>query len=139
MADDQSQQSRPGADPSAQNPASQGQDRSDDDARKRRARANPKRKRMFRFVLLALVVVGIIAAIPLWAYYSSRESTDDAQVDGHVVPISPRVSGTVMEVLVNDNQTVRAGQKLVLLDPADYQVALSQARSRLGHRRGERE
>jgi membrane fusion protein (multidrug efflux system) len=82
---------------------------------------------MFRFILLALVVVGIIVAIPVWAYYSSRESTDDAQVDGHIVPISPRISGTIMEVLVNDNQTVRAGQKLVLLDPADYQVALSQA------------
>src|SRR5262252_6160429 len=93
--------------------------------------ANPRRKRAIRFVILALVVVGIIVAIPIYAYYSVRESTDDAQVDGHVVPVSPRISGTIISVLVNDNQEVRVGQELVRLDPADYQVALQQARAAL--------
>ncbi len=92
---------------------------------------DPRRKRAIRFIILALVVVGIIIAIPIYAYYSVRESTDDAQVDGHVVPISPRVSGTILSVLVNDNQQVKAGQELVRLDPADYQVALEQAKARL--------
>lgn len=138
MADDQLQQERQATDAGGSNQAGQeqGQDqqkgpdqhRSDD---RKKQRTNPKRKRMVRFILLALVVVGIIVAIPVWAYYSSRESTDDAEVDGHIVPISPRISGTIMEVLVNDNETVHAGQKLVLLDPADYQVAASEAQAAL--------
>ncbi len=94
-------------------------------------RSNPRRKRTIRFVLLALVVVAAIVAIPVYAYYSVRESTDDAQVDGHIVPISPRVSGTIISVLVNDNQPVKAGQELVRLDPADYQVAEQQAQAQL--------
>ncbi|MBV8071764.1 MAG: HlyD family secretion protein [Acidobacteriaceae bacterium] len=139
MADDQSEHSRQAANPSGRGPQTQIQDqqrgpdqqRSDTDSRRQRLRASPKRKRMVRFIVLALVVVGIIAAIPVWAYYSSRESTDDAQVDGHIVPISPRINGTVIEVLVNDNETVRAGQQLVLLDPADYKVALAEAEAAL--------
>jgi membrane fusion protein (multidrug efflux system) len=98
---------------------------------RRRGSANPRRKRAIRFIILALVVVGIIVAIPIYAYYSVRESTDDAQVDGHVIPISPRITGTIISVLVNDNQQVRAGQELVRLDPADFQVALQQARAQL--------
>jgi membrane fusion protein (multidrug efflux system) len=88
-------------------------------------------KREIRFVLLALLVVAIIVSIPIYSYYAARESTDDAQVDGHLIPISPRVAGTVLEVLVNDNQQVKAGQVLVKLDPADYQVALAQAQAQL--------
>lgn len=91
----------------------------------------PRRKRAIRFIILALVVVGIIVAIPIYAYYSVRESTDDAQVDGHVIPISPRINGTIITVLVNDNQQVKAGQELVRLDPADFQVAVQQARAQL--------
>ncbi|HEY7305403.1 MAG TPA: HlyD family secretion protein [Bryobacteraceae bacterium] len=102
-----------------------------EDASHRRRSANPRRKRAIRFIILALVVVGIIVAIPIYAYYSVRESTDDAQVDGHLVPISPRITGTMLSVLVNDNQEVKVGQELVRLDPADYQVALQQARAAL--------
>ncbi len=105
-----------------------GEQRHTDDSHKRGS-ATPRRKRAIRFVILALVVVGIIVAIPIYAYYSVRESTDDAQVDGHVIPISPRVNGTIISVLVNDNQQVKAGQELVRLDPADFQVALQQARA----------
>jgi membrane fusion protein (multidrug efflux system) len=82
-------------------------------------------------VVLAIVVLALIVAIPIYAYYSVRESTDDAQVDGHVIPISPRIAGTIVSVLVNDNQPVRAGDELVRLDPADYQVALAQAQAQL--------
>jgi membrane fusion protein (multidrug efflux system) len=108
----------------------------DQDARRQqdaeaRKKNNPKRKRTIRFVVLALIVVAAIAAIPIYAYYSVRESTDDAQVDGHLVPISARITGRIISVLVNDNQPVRAGQELVTLDPADYQVALEQAQAQL--------
>lgn len=101
----------------------------DDSPRKRPA--NPRRKRTIRFVILALLVVAAMVAIPVYAYYSVRESTDDAQVDGHVIPVSPRIGGTIISVLVNDNQTVRAGQELVRLDPADYRVAFEQAQAQL--------
>ena len=93
--------------------------------------SNRRRKRTIRFVLLALLILALIIGIPIYAYYSVRESTDDAQVDGHLVPISARISGTILEVLVNDNQPVRAGQELVKLDPADYQAALDQAEAQL--------
>lgn len=94
-------------------------------------KTNPRRKKKIRFIALALLVVAAIVAIPVYAYYSVRESTDDAQVDGHVIPVSPRIAGTIIEVLVNDNEPVKAGQELVRLDPADYQVALQQAEAQL--------
>lgn len=100
---------------------------------KRRGQRDPRKKRTARLVILAVIVVALIAAIPIWAYYSVRESTDDAQVDGHVVPISPRITGTIVTVLVNDNQPVKAGQELVRLDPADYQVAEAQAEANLAN------
>jgi membrane fusion protein, multidrug efflux system len=121
----QQQTQNPGQSPPTQ---SQAQPANDDSKRRR---ANPRRKRTIRIVVLAIIVLAIIVAIPVYAYYSVRESTDDAEVDGHVVPISPRISGTVVSVLVNDNQSVRAGSELVRLDPADYQVALEQAQASL--------
>jgi membrane fusion protein (multidrug efflux system) len=95
----------------------QNNEQQDSEARKRPQ--NPRRKRTIRFVVLAVVVVALIAAIPIYAYYAARESTDDAQVDGHLIPISARINGTIISVLVNDNQQVKAGQELVRLDPAD--------------------
>ncbi|HEX7485307.1 MAG TPA: HlyD family secretion protein [Vicinamibacterales bacterium] len=71
-----------------------------------------------------LVVVGVAGA---WWHFSGRESTDDAQVDGHIVPIAARVGGTVLAVEVNDNQVVEAGTVLVEVDPRDYRVALQRA------------
>jgi membrane fusion protein (multidrug efflux system) len=107
----------------------QAQDHSQDS--EQRKPTNRRRKRTIRFVLLALVILAIVIGIPIYAYYSVRESTDDAQVDGHLVPISSRIGGQLLEVFVNDNQPVRAGQELVKLDPADYQVALQQAQAQL--------
>ncbi len=78
-------------------------------------------------VLIAIVVGGIIA----WRYYSARETTDDAQIDGHIAPVGTRVNGTVLTVQVDDNQFVQAGQILVQLDPKDYQVALARAQAEL--------
>jgi membrane fusion protein, multidrug efflux system len=75
--------------------------------------------------VLALVLVG--GGIFIWHYYSIRESTDDAQIDGHINPISARVSGTVLQVLHDDNELVQAGTLLLELDPKDYQVALARA------------
>ncbi len=87
-----------------------------------------------------LVAVGLVVA---WWYYAGRETTDDAQVDGHIVPIAARVGGTVAAVKVEDNQIVEAGAILVEIDPRDYEVARQPSRGRLrrcaggaGRRRG---
>ncbi len=84
-----------------------------------------------RWVLLLVLVVIVAAVAFLWHYYSVRESTDDAQIDGHIVPVAARVSGTVIKVNVDDNQQVKAGDVLAQLDPKDYEVALAHARADL--------
>ena len=84
-----------------------------------------------RVALIAGVLLVLIGAFFVWRYYSVRESTDDAQIDGHITPISSRVSGTVTAVLFNDNQFVKAGDTLVQLDPKDYEVALQRAQADL--------
>ena len=82
-----------------------------------------------RWLLLAAVILAAAAGYAVWTYYSTRESTDDAQIDGHINPISAKVGGTVLAVHVNDNQYVEAGALLVEIDPRDYQVALEHARA----------
>lgn len=84
--------------------------------------------------LLVAVVLAVIAALAgVWHHYSIRETTDDAQIDGHIIPISARVGGTVASVEVRDNQYVEAGTVLVKLDPRDYQVAVESARADLAN------
>src|ERR1700722_692328 len=86
---------------------------------------NPRTKGALVFVGL-LILVGVFF---LWRYLASYESTDDAQVDGHVNSVSARVSGHVLKLNVEDNQYVEKGTVLVEIDPADYQVAVAQARA----------
>lgn len=81
--------------------------------------------------LLVLVVLLIVGAAILWWYLATFESTEDAQIDGHISPVSTRVAGTVTGVFVENNQRVQAGQLLVQLDPRDYQVALDRAEAEL--------
>ncbi|AZQ50953.1 hemolysin D [Burkholderia ubonensis] len=92
---------------------------------------NNKRKRM----MTLLVAVIVIAAIAYGLYYflvaRFHEDTDDAYVNGNVVQITPQVTGTVIAVKADDTQTVKAGDPLVVLDPADSQVALQQAEANL--------
>ncbi|HXM16464.1 MAG TPA: HlyD family secretion protein [Candidatus Eremiobacteraceae bacterium] len=83
-----------------------------------------------RFLLIG-GVVALALIIGLFVYYSGRESTDDAQVDGHITPVASKIFGRVAEVLVLDNQQVKAGQVLVKIDPRDYQAALDQAKGQL--------
>jgi membrane fusion protein (multidrug efflux system) len=69
--------------------------------------------------------------VALLAYYHNRVSTDDAQVDGHVVPIASKVYGTVAAVMINDNQEVKEGQVLIRIDPRDYQARVDQSKAAL--------
>jgi membrane fusion protein (multidrug efflux system) len=81
--------------------------------------------------LLAAGGVLLLVFLSLLLYFHNRESTDDAQVDGHITPIASKVYGRVAKVLVNDNQPVKAGQTVVQLEPADYQAAVDQAKAAL--------
>ena len=84
-----------------------------------------------RWLWVGGFIVLVVAAFAAWRMIWPRESTDDAQVSGHVSPISARVGGTVTAVHVHDNQAVKAGDVLVELDPHDYQIALDRAQADL--------
>jgi membrane fusion protein, multidrug efflux system len=81
-------------------------------------------------VLLVIVAVGA-AGFYLWRYFSTYESTDDAQIDGHIDAISSRIAGNVTEIHAEEEQYVNAGDVLVRLDPRDYEVALAKAEADL--------
>src|SRR5262252_10995446 len=92
-----------------------------------------RNKRNVRRYLIGGSLVLLVAGLLLWRYFSSYESTDDAQVDVHLYPVSPRISGYVVRVNVNDNQYVQAGTVLVEIDPKDYEVAVAKARADLAN------
>jgi membrane fusion protein (multidrug efflux system) len=83
----------------------------------------------FRMFIIIAVVVLLVAGFFLWRYFNSYESTDDAQIDGHLNPVSARVSGHVEKLLVTDNQYVQAGAPLFQIDPRDYQVVVARAKA----------
>jgi membrane fusion protein (multidrug efflux system) len=88
------------------------------------------RQRLFVLVAVALLVLGALGyGGYLLHYWQTHVSTDDAYVTAHLAPVSARIPGTVVEVRVNDNQDVKAGDILVRLDPKDYEVASVQARA----------
>jgi membrane fusion protein, multidrug efflux system len=90
---------------------------------------NSKRRR--NIVILAVVVVVLVGGLFLWRYFGSYESTDDAQADVHLYPVSARISGYVVKVNVDDNQWVQQGTVLVEIDPKDYEIAVAQAQANL--------
>jgi len=90
-------------------------------------------KRRRNILILAVALVVVIGGVFLWRYLSSYESTDDAQVDVHLYPVSARVSGYVVRVNVDDNQWVEKGTVLVEIDPKDYEVAVAQAQANLAN------
>ncbi|HKW87960.1 MAG TPA: HlyD family secretion protein [Candidatus Acidoferrales bacterium] len=94
-------------------------------------KASPLQKPQVRRLLFGAAAVVAIAVLALWAYYRNRVSTDDAQVNGHIIPIASKVYGNVAEVLVRDNQPVTKGEVLVRLDPRDYQAKVDEAQAAL--------
>jgi membrane fusion protein (multidrug efflux system) len=102
-------------------------------------RSDPTRpangKGMARAKIIAPIVVVLLAAAGALAYhyYAGWESTDDAQIDGYINPISSRVSGYITNVYVDDNQYVKSGTLLAQIDPKDYDVALASAQATLAN------
>ncbi|MBV8436704.1 MAG: HlyD family secretion protein [Silvibacterium sp.] len=83
-------------------------------------------------VALGISLLGLLASgYVLWRYFSSHESTDDAQIDGHVVAVSARIPGQVAEVMIQDQQIVKAGEVLLRIDSRDYEVAAAKAEADL--------
>src|ERR1700726_3899192 len=112
--------------PQPQSPPREAQ--SDGEARYKRRSAllsNPRTK----WILIIVALVILVGVFFLWRYLGSYESTDDAQIDGHVNSVSARISGHVSRLNVDDNQYVEKGTVLVEIDPADYEVAVAQARA----------
>lgn len=91
----------------------------------------PPRKRSKRWPIVVVIIILIAAGFFLWRHYAGWVSTDDAQINGYIYPISARVSGHVIKVTVENTQYVDKGTVLVELDPTDYQVALDRAKAQL--------
>ncbi len=94
------------------------------------ARRNHGRRNL---IIAAVVIVAVIAGLLLLRYFGSYESTDDAQADVHLYPVSARIAGYVIKVNVDDNQWVEKGAVLAEVDPKDYEVAVAQAQANLAN------
>jgi membrane fusion protein (multidrug efflux system) len=97
--------------------------------------ANGKAKAKRKRILIAAVAIVAVATFVLWRHYAGWVSTDDAQIEAHLYPLSARVSGHVVKVMVDNTDYVNKGQVLVQLDPEDFRVAVDQAKSQLADAR----
>src|SRR5437867_9746723 len=88
-----------------------------------------------KWLLIPIVLILIVGAYAAWHYFSKWESTDDAQVDGHIHPVNARVGGTISLVNVKENQHVDAGALVAQIDPRDYQISVSRAEADLAQAR----
>jgi membrane fusion protein (multidrug efflux system) len=94
--------------------------------------AAPSNKRRIVLALVAVVaLLGIFWGVKQWLYSRTHETTDDAQVDGHLVPVLAKVSGYVTAVNVAENDRVRQDSTLVKIDEREYAVKLAQAEADL--------
>ncbi|HLH29956.1 MAG TPA: HlyD family secretion protein [Terriglobia bacterium] len=84
-----------------------------------------------KWLLIPVILIVVVGGYAAWEYLSKWESTDDAQVDGHIHPVNAKVGGTVISVKVADNQAVEAGTILAQIDSRDYEVAVARAEAEL--------
>jgi membrane fusion protein (multidrug efflux system) len=91
----------------------------------------PSRRALRPRLFVAVAAVILMAGTAWWWFSRGTESTDDAQVDGHVIPIAAKVGGVVREVSVSDNQAVQPGTMLAKIDPRDYEAAVARAEADL--------
>ena len=81
------------------------------------------------------IILLITGGVGFYWWFSGHVSTDDAYVDGNSFIITPRIAGYVTKLLITDNELVKKGQPLVILDPTDYEVAVAQAKANLADSR----
>jgi membrane fusion protein (multidrug efflux system) len=89
-----------------------------------------KKSRRLLIVGGALLVIASVAGAA-YVHFNDRVSTDDAQVDAHIAPVAPKIFGNVAEILVDDNEAVKAGQVLLRIDARDYEAKVAQSRAAL--------
>jgi membrane fusion protein (multidrug efflux system) len=99
----------------------------------------PPRHRLAILAVAVVVVLSLGYGFYIWYYWRHHISTDDAFISAHMAPMSARVPGTIVEVLVNDNQDVEGDEVLLRLDPRDYEVAVAQARAAVASAKGDLE
>ena len=87
----------------------------------------PWRRRVLWVIGIAVAIFAVATGFRTWRYRQTHETTDDAQIDGHIVPVLARVGGYVSAVAIEDNATVAAGAVLVRIDSTEYAVRLAQA------------
>ena len=90
-----------------------------------------KRNPVFIIILTVLVIGGSWFGISKYQHSLHHEDTDDAQVSADISPVIPRVAGYVMDVKVRDNQKVKKGDTLLILDDRDYVIKVEQAQAAL--------
>src|SRR5580692_12652588 len=97
------------------------------------------KRKLSRWILLLALVIAAAGASLWWLHSQNYESTDDAQIEGHLDLVSARISGTVawIDPRVENNQLIEAGTLLVELDPRDYAAELEHAKADLATRRAE--
>src|SRR2546422_76999 len=96
------------------------------------APAKPGGRKRTVFIIMGVALLGLVAVgARRWIYSLSHVSTDNAQVDGHIVPILPKVGGYVLDVRTDENRPAKAGDTLVVLDDRDYTARLAQAEADL--------
>ncbi len=94
--------------------------------------ADSRSRSSARWTLVLIPIILFIAGYYVYQnYFAYRESTDDAQIDGHINPVAAKVPGHVVSINVEDNQYVKAGTVIVEIDPSDYKIALERARADL--------
>src|SRR3954469_7068321 len=84
-----------------------------------------------KFIVPVVLLVAVAGGVYAYTHLQERVSSDDANVDGHISTVAPKINGNVTEVLVKDNQPVKAGDVLVRIDPRDYQAKMALARAAL--------
>jgi membrane fusion protein (multidrug efflux system) len=99
----------------------------EEDAEKESAQPQSRR----RGIVVVVVVILALVAVGIWWRSTYSESTDDAQVNGHLIQVSSRVAGQVAKVYVDENQVVKLGDVIAELDPSDYKVAVENAEASL--------
>ena len=94
-------------------------------------RENPEKKKRRSFILFFVIAVLVVGALLYYWHSTFYEDTDDAQVNGHIIQISARVQGHVVNVPIKENQEVSAGTVIAEIDPHDYEVLVAQDEANL--------
>jgi len=114
----------------------QGKDGKDGEGGDGADKKQPRNKKPL-IILLAVVIVGAVIALIVWFAKRNQVTTDDAYTDGNAIVMSPKVSGYVTELHIDDNTFVRKGQLLLRIETADYAASQSQARAQLASARAQ--